>query len=254
MRECQANELKVFCQATVNNEFQSQNIFNYRWTKQLITRTNVQIAPGQGAMFETEGAWTGKDFSATVKTLNPGFLDGGLTGIYVGQYLQSVTPRLALGMEAIWQRQALSVGPESALSYFGKYKGDDWIVSAQLQAQGEISTSYWKKLTEKLQGGVNFSLQFAGLGQGDLLSARVRKEGITTAGVKYDFRLSSFRAQVDSNGKLCALLERKIAQPVSVSIAAEVDHLKVCHIKMLMLSHLLTSFLELCQSRNFGVS
>lgn len=179
-------------------------------------------------MFETEGSWVGKDFSTTVKCLNPGLLDGGVTGIFVGQHLQSVTPRLALGMEAVWQRQALSVGPESALSYFGKYKGDDWIASAQLQAQGEFSTSYWRKLTDKVQGGVNFSLQFAGLGEGDLLSSRVRKEAITTAGVKYEFRMSSFRAQVDSNGKLCALLERRIAAPVNLSIATEVDHAKVC--------------------------
>lgn len=181
-------------------------------------------------MIEIENAYTGKDFSASVKAMNPTMIDGGLTGIVVGQYLQSVTPSLALGLEAVWQRQALSVGPESAFSYFAKYKGDDWIATAQLQAQGEISTSYWRKLTDKVQAGVQFSLQFAGLGSaGGLLGPQVRKEAVTTAGVKYDFRMSTFRAQVDSNGKLCAMLEKRVAPPVMVSFVTEVEHSKVCH-------------------------
>lgn len=178
-------------------------------------------------MMEIENAYTGKDFSASLKAMNPTMIDGGLTGIFVGQYLQSITPKLALGAEAVWQRQALNLGPESALSYYAKYTGNNWIATAQLQTQGEISTSYWRKLTDKVQAGANFSLQFAGLGQGSLLGPQVRKEGVTTAGVKYDFRTSTFRAQVDSNGKLCAMLEKRVAAPVTMAFVTEVDHRKV---------------------------
>lgn len=184
-----------------------------------------------GAMIEVDNVYTGKDFSASVKAVNPTMIDGGLTGIVVGQYLQSVTPNLALGLEALWQRQALTLGPESAFSYFGKYKGDDWIATAQLQAQGEIGASYWRKLTDKVQAGVSFTLQFAGLGQGALLGPQVRKEAVTTAGLKYDFRTSTFRAQVDSTGKLSTLLEKRVAV-LMLTWAAEVDHTKVRYAKV----------------------
>lgn len=54
-----------------------------------------------------------------------------------------------------------------------------------------------------------------------------RKEGVTTVGAKYDFRMSTFRAQVDSTGKLSCLLEKRIAPPVQLTFAADMDHFKV---------------------------
>ncbi|RAL60921.1 hypothetical protein DID88_010246 [Monilinia fructigena] len=54
-----------------------------------------------------------QDFTASIKSLNPSILDGGFTGIFIGQYLQSVTPNLALGLEAVWQRAAMNQGPET---------------------------------------------------------------------------------------------------------------------------------------------
>jgi len=49
---------------------------------------------------------------------------------------------------------------------------------------------------------------------------------VTTVGAKYDFRMSTFRAQVDSTGKLSCLLEKRVAPPVQLTFAAEVDHFK----------------------------
>jgi mitochondrial import receptor subunit TOM40 len=179
-------------------------------------------------MVQVDNEYTGNDFTASVKTLNPSLIDGGLTGIFIGSYLQSVTPNLALGLEAIWQRAAMNQGPETAVSYCAKYKGSDWIASAQLQAQGAITTSYWRKLTDKVEAGVDLNLQFAGLsGAGGLMGMPMRKEGVTTVGAKYDFRMSTFRAQVDSTGKLSCLLEKRVAPPVQLTFAAEMDQFKV---------------------------
>jgi mitochondrial import receptor subunit TOM40 len=55
----------------------------------------------------------------------------------------------------------------------------------------------------------------------------VRKEGVATVGAKYDFRMSTFRAQVDSTGKLSCLLEKIVAPPVRLTFAADMDHFKV---------------------------
>ncbi|PBP23902.1 hypothetical protein BUE80_DR005217 [Diplocarpon rosae] len=155
---------QIFMQGNVDNEGQLSTRFNYRWTSSLVTKTSIQIAPGPNqAMAQFDNEYTGADFTASLKTLNPSFIDGGLTGIFIGSYLQSVTPNLALGLETIWQRAALNQGPETAMSYCAKYKGSDWIASAQLAAGGALSTSYWRKLTDKVEAGVDLNLQFAGL-------------------------------------------------------------------------------------------
>lgn len=222
-------EFKVFLQGNIDNDGQLSARSNYRWNKSFVTKTNVQIAPGPGqAMVSVDNDYSGSDFSASLKSINPSILDGGLTGIFVASYLQSLTPSLAVGLEAMWQRAAINTGPETAISYCAKYKGSDWIASAVLAEQGVLNTSYWKRLTDKVEAGVDLNLQFApGLGQGGLMGSGARKEGSTIIGAKYDFRTSSFRAQIDSSGKLSCLYEKRVLPPVQLTFAGEMDHSKV---------------------------
>ncbi|MCJ1468458.1 translocase of outer mitochondrial membrane [Pseudocyphellaria aurata] len=219
---------KVYLQGNVDNDGQLTARANYRWNSAFVTKTHVQIAPGPNpAMLSVDNDYTGQDFTASLKSINPSIIEGGLTGVFVGSYLQSLTPSLAVGLEAMWQRVALQSGPETAISYCAKYKGSDWIASAQVQEQGALSTSYWRRLTDKVEAGVDLNLQFApGMGQSGLLRAGARKEGMTTLGAKYDFRNSSFRAQIDSSGRLSCLLEKRILPPVQLTFAGEMDHFK----------------------------
>lgn len=191
----------------------------------------MQIAPGPGqAMVSVDNEYSGDDFSASLKSINPSIIEGGLTGIFVASYLQALTPKLAVGLEAMWQRAAMNTGPETAISYCMKYKGSDWIASAQIAEQGVLSTSYWKKLTDRVEAGVDLNLQFApGLGPGGLLGNGSRKEGTTTMGAKYEFRQSTFRAQIDNSGKLSVLWEKRVLPPVQLVFAGEMDHFKVRH-------------------------
>ncbi|KFY07468.1 hypothetical protein V492_07112 [Pseudogymnoascus sp. VKM F-4246] len=215
---------KVFLQGNVDNEGQLMARANYRWSPQLTTKTNIQIAPGQSqTMAQIDNEYVGSDFTASVKTVNPSIIDGGLTGIFIASYLQSVTPSLALGLEGVWQRAALNQGPETAISYCAKYKGSDWIASAQLQAQGVLQTSYWRRLSEKVEAGVDLNLA---LQAGNPMMGGPSKEGVTTVGAKYNFHMSTFRAQVDSTGKLSCLWEKRVAPPVQITFAADMDHFK----------------------------
>ena len=217
-------------QGNVDNDLGFQGRFCYRWSPAFTTRTNVQLAgPGQ-AMCSIENDYRGADFSAILKAINPSILDGGLTGMYMGSYLQSVTPRLSLGLDTLYQRTASNQPPDFLLSYAGKYRGDDWIASAQLLGTGGLTTTYWRRLAEKVEAGVECTLQFAGLGlakQAAMMGGMPKNEGVTTIGVKYDFRQSSYRAQVDSQGKVACLLEKQVAPMVRVSFNGELDHAKV---------------------------
>ncbi|KAK3325392.1 eukaryotic porin/Tom40 [Apodospora peruviana] len=214
---------KVFAQGSVDNDGALSARFNWGWSPVSITKTQFQISPGGQDMAQFEHEYTGSDFTASVKAINPSFLEGGVTGIFVGHYLQSITPKLALGLESVWQRQALSQGPDSALSYVARYKSNDWVASASLQGHGAFTTSYWRRLSDKIQAGVDMTLSMMP-SAGGLMGGPLQKEGSTTVGAKYDFRMAVFRAQIDSKGKLSCLLEKRVAQPITMTFAADVDH------------------------------
>ncbi|EON99530.1 putative mitochondrial import receptor subunit tom-40 protein [Phaeoacremonium minimum UCRPA7] len=215
---------KVFLQGNVDNEGQLSTRFNWRWSDAQVSKSQFSIAPGTGQdMAQFEHEYTGNDFTASLKALNPSYLEGGLTGIFIGSYMQAVTPRLALGLEGIWQRAGLTQGPETAVSYCAKYKGEDWAATAQLSAQGGLNTTFWRRLSERVQAGVDMTLSLVP-GPAGLLGGSIQKEGVTAFGAKYDFRMSTFRAQLDSKGKLSCLLEKRVAAPVTMTFAADVDH------------------------------
>ena len=179
-------------------------------------------------MLQLETDYKGADFHANLKAMNPSILDDTLTGMFIGSYLQSITPRLALGLETIWQRPGGQEGPTAVVSYAARYKADDWIASAQLLPQGGIQASYWRKLAKKVEAGVDISLQFVGLsGAPSSPMMGMKNDGSASIGAKYDFLSSSFKGQIDSNGKVSAWLDKRIAQPVGVTLAAEMDHAKV---------------------------
>lgn len=219
----------MFCQGHVDNEGQLAARFNYRWTDGLVSKSSAQLAPGDGqSMVQIEHEYTGRDFTASLKTMNPSYLDGGLTGIFIGNYLQSVTPKLAIGLEGVWQRAGLSQPPDAVLSYCGRYASGDWVATAQLQTQGAINATFWRRLADNVQAGVDMTLQVVPSAAAGLMGGGgLQKEGVTTFGAKYDFRMSTFRAQLDSKGKLGVLLEKRVAAPVMMTFAADVDHASV---------------------------
>lgn len=63
-----------------------------------MSKSQLSISPGGQDMAQFEHEYTGNDFSASLKMLNPSFLEGGMTGIYIGSYLQSVPPVLLLAL------------------------------------------------------------------------------------------------------------------------------------------------------------
>jgi mitochondrial import receptor subunit TOM40 len=217
----------VFLQGNVDSDLALSGRFNYRWNNALTTKTSVQLAGPGSSMISVDHEYSGSDFSATLKAMNPSILDGALTGIFIGSYLQSVTPRLALGMEGIWQRPAAAHGPDAFISWAARYTGKDWIASAQLLAQGGMQASYWRRLIDRVEAGVDINLQFAGLNGGAMMmGGGPTREGLATIGAKYDFRNSTYRAQVDSQGRVACLLEKRLNAGVSVTFSGEVDHSK----------------------------
>ena len=96
-----------------------------------------------------------------------------------------------------------------------------------------MQATFWRKLGEKVEAGVGLDVKAAsgGLpgGAGLMVAGpggRVR-EGQATFGLKYQFRAALLRAQIDSGGRVTALLERNLSQQISIAFCGDIDHFKV---------------------------
>jgi len=209
---------ETFLQGGVDHEGNVNARANYYWNNQGTSSTKVQAQLSQVMgqnMIQLEQDYLGSDYSINVKALNPFPTD--LTGVYIGKYLQSITNNLALGVETLYQRPTPLMSDFST-TYLLKYQGvkRDWIATAQFQLGGILQASYYQKLSEKVDVAADLQM----------LSTPDRRDAIATIGAKYDLRMASFRAQLDSSGKVSALLEQRFAPAFAFQVAGEIDHFK----------------------------
>jgi len=167
-------------------------------------------------MLQLEHDYQGQDFAVNVKAMNPWPLD--FTGIFIGSYLQSVTKNLAIGAEALYSKPTPDMS-DLAPSYIAKWTSTDrsTIATATVQPQGVLQTTYYQKLSEKVDAAADLQI----------VAGPQKRDAVATIGAKWDLRLSTFRAQLDSTGKVSALLEQRFTPTFAFMLAGEIDHPKV---------------------------
>ncbi|ABN64473.2 translocase of outer mitochondrial membrane [Scheffersomyces stipitis CBS 6054] len=220
-----------FVQGNIDNEMSFSGRINYGWDKHNISKVTLQLAHGQPSMIQLEQDYQANDFSINLKTLNPSLLYGGFSGVAVGSLLQSLTSKFAVGLEAMYSKQAGPSPPESAVSYVARYNAGNWIASAQVQAQGAFIASFWRKVSDKVEAGIESQIaatfkQVTDPLMGTPIGFEPVFEGQTTIGAKYEYRSAVFRGQLDSNGKVSAFLEKRVLPTVSLLFSGEIDHSK----------------------------
>lgn len=250
--------LQVLLQGGIDNEGNLNGRLNKQWSAGNVSKVQLQVCsaldlglravscvnspmqltgtPGH-SMIQLEHDVQASDFSVNVRAMNPSPVDG--TGIYTGSILQSVTKHLAVGVEGIWQRPHPEQS-EFGLQYYAKYVGGPprgerstepgpagpaggykdgtWIATASIQPQSSVQTTYWQKLSDKLEVAADLMV----------INVPQRRDAIATLGARWDLRMSAFRAQVDSTGKVSALLEQRFAPSFMFLVSGEIDHFKVC--------------------------
>ena len=180
-----------------------------------ISKIQAQFAPAGGQSFvQLEHDFQGSDYSMNFKALNPSPTN--LTGIYVANYLQTLTPRFALGAEAVYQHPSPEI-EEATVGYVAKWVGPakEWIATAQWQPQGIAQLTYWHQLSEQVD--VAGDLQMITLPQ--------RRDAQASLAARYSFRMASLRAQIDSLGKLTSVYEARISPAFALTFSGELDHL-----------------------------
>lgn len=162
-----------------------------------------------------EHDYQGLDHSINIKAMNPSPADG--TGIYMANILQSFTRNFAFGIESVYMRPSVDMS-EVNTGYVAKWTSDarDAIATLQLQGSGIAQATYWQRLAEKVDAAVDLQC----------ITAGGRREAQATIGAKWDFRMSTFRAQVDSTGKVSSLLETRLAPTFTFTVGGEIDHFK----------------------------
>ncbi|ODV89620.1 hypothetical protein CANCADRAFT_141502 [Tortispora caseinolytica NRRL Y-17796] len=220
----------VFAQAGISSDGSMNGRFNFRNGPNMIFKSAAQAAPGQPFMMQLEQDVAGPDFSLNFKALYPSILDNTLTGVFVGSMLQSVTPKLSLGLETMWSKMAAAQPADAAVSYMGRYVSGDWIASAQIQPQGILQASFWRKVAERVEAGVECQITAGAAAMRNaspemlMMGAIPATEGVTTLGARYEFKTSMYRAQVDSTGKVACTLDRRVLPNVMLQFAGEIDH------------------------------
>ncbi len=195
-------------------------------------------------MFQIEHDHMGPHYSLNLKTINPSPLDG--TGLHFVSLLHSFTPRLSLGFETIIQK----TGPNElipATSYLMKYSSvaqpkvttqdalppsapaqpgvpfvPAWTATAQLQPSGNVQATYYQKLSDK----VDVALDLQTMVQPASFMGPAKREALATLGAKYEFRMATFRGQIDSAGKVGMLLEQRFTPAFAFLVGGEIDHAK----------------------------
>ncbi|KIJ44083.1 hypothetical protein M422DRAFT_228706 [Sphaerobolus stellatus SS14] len=205
---------KVFMQGGIDHAGNLNMRYNQSWNDSNVAKISAQLSPRAGQnMINFEHDYQGLDYSLNFKAMNPGPTD--LSGIFVGSYLQSVTKNLALGVETVSQRQ----GPmsEQTTSYVFKYTGNNknWIATAQLHG-GAVQATYWQKFGEKVDMAADLQV----------LAAQGRRDALATIGARWELRMAAFRAQIDTTGKVSALLEQRYAPALAFLVSGEIDHFK----------------------------
>ncbi|KAJ1996722.1 translocase of outer mitochondrial membrane [Coemansia thaxteri] len=201
----------------MDTDFNLQARLNYSMSKRVQLKSQAQLMRSDSqSMFQAECEYTGSDYTANIKAINPSPVDG--SGIYLANYLQSITPKLSVGAELLYQCPMPAV-QETSTSFSARYQPSaDRVWVAQTQGSNVLSTSYWRKISDKCEAGAELQLLN--------VPSQGRREASCSVGVKYEFAASTIRAMADSFGKVSMLLEEKIAPGFSFLVSGELDHLK----------------------------
>jgi mitochondrial import receptor subunit TOM40 len=165
------------------------------------------------SMAQLEADYSAKSFSLNIKAVNPSPTDA--TGIFVGTYLQSITKNLAMGVEVAHQRPEPNKA-ESQASYVAKYSGQDYVFTANVSQIGMVHASYHHKVSAQVELATEVQL----------MATQGRREAVCTMGGKWDFRQACFRGQIDTTGRVSAVIEERLAPALSVLLTADLDHFK----------------------------
>ena len=139
-----------------------------------------------------------------------GQLKFGNNQFYGANYLQSVTPTLALGGEVFWLGNQL----KSGLGFAARHASNTGVSTCQVATTGLLSLTYTHKLSDKVHLASDFLWNWN------------QREATASIGYDYTLRQCRLRGRIDSQGAVAAFLEERLNVGINFVLSAEVDHPK----------------------------
>ncbi|TPX51044.1 hypothetical protein SeMB42_g01426 [Synchytrium endobioticum] len=216
-------------------------------------------------MLQVEHDHVGSDWSVNLKAINSNPIDlppsylppppkgkthpSSITGVFVAQYLQSITQSFALGGEYVLQRPSPDI-EESAITLAMRYAPPSStpvlsppvlppgfpspyqpvnpsepveVLSATYQpSSGLLHTSYYRRINQRLEVAAELQLMVT---MGSTRSEGMRN-GLASVGFKMDTVFATVRGMIDTSGKVSTVIEERLAQGLSFQISGEMDYYK----------------------------
>ncbi|XP_071692053.1 mitochondrial import receptor subunit TOM40-1-like [Rutidosis leptorrhynchoides] len=126
-------------------------------------------------------------------------------GLLAANYIQSVTPNLALGGEVFWAGQHR----KSGLAYALRYTTDKMVATGQIASTGMVALGYVQNVSEKVSLASDFMYNHTSRD--------------VTASFGYDYILrqqSRLRGKIDSNGCTSTFLEESLSPGLKFILSA----------------------------------
>ncbi|ESN97187.1 hypothetical protein HELRODRAFT_185918 [Helobdella robusta] len=189
----------------------------HQFTKAIRCRfiSQIQCSKLVGSQMGLE--YRGKDYTTSFTLANVDLRKD--SGMFICNYLQNITKRIALGTEFLYQSDAnIPGGHVGAVSFGARYSGDSWQISSNLTPFTlGMKLCYYQKASNTMQFGVELD--------GNLAS----QECTTTVAYQVDLPKSDvvFKGQLDSNFCIGAVLEKKLLpMPFTLTLSGFGNHVK----------------------------
>ncbi|EDV28451.1 uncharacterized protein TRIADDRAFT_51380 [Trichoplax adhaerens] len=191
---------------------------NYNLNAQIIheivhglrTKCVIQTQKAVWQMAQLGLDYRGKDFVASVTTANPNIIDE--SGVVAFHYLQSITRKLCLGAEYLYQYGG---GMEGAvLSLGGRYTGKNWIAAATASGMN-VNMTYYHIGNESVRAGVDLDVNLR------------TRESVVSLGYELDVQKANMTVKnsIDSNWTITSVIEKKLLpMPFTLTLSGILNH------------------------------
>lgn len=173
-------------------------------------QTTVMLQQVKDKMYtQLEAEYRGETFNSSLKIGEPDLVNE--SGVVIGNYLQSITDNLLLGGELRYQYEK---GMEnSVMTVGGHYRRADYNIYATIVP---IAAAFNLSYMKKIHPTTNLFIDY----EGALMS-----ETKLSAGYETNFQAANIRGQIDSEGHVSAIMERKMGPGISFKLCGRLNHL-----------------------------
>jgi len=183
----------------------------YHVTEDLKVKWVAQVSKSKFQNLQTSFDYKGSCYTASGSLVNPSFQTESMLGVL--QYLHAVTPKVALGGEAVYQKSP-AIPEGSILGFTASARYSDQLNSVSgFYGNPGAGLYLYRRINDELQIGLEIE--------------RVQQQLSASVAYQYDLPKANFtmKGMVDSNWTVTGMLEKRLLPlPCSFALCASINH------------------------------